>query len=181
MRGKKRKGRRICQYDVIKTSLSWTLKSFLSKQMTVLILPIMQLALKPIKCVSAFANDKTPIDPTITLEQPCVTNWLRPIQSCNLRKGKGLQNKIVEALVLWNRQLCGKAEQTRTYETSGGKDDIVVIHNKMEQGAIIWFSDLQIFPLLVMNFKIYFIGWTVHITLCLKLLSKIYYINSVFL
>ena len=83
--------------------------------------------------------------------------WLRPIQSCNLRKGKGLQNKIVEAPVLWNRQLCGKAEQTRTYETSGGKDDIVMIHSRMEQGAIIWFSDLQIIPLLVMNFKIFLI------------------------
>ena len=169
MRGKKRKGRRICQYDAIKTSLSWTLKSFLSKQMTVLILPIMQLALKDIKCVSASAKDKIPIQASLG-NSPV---WLRPIQSCNLRKGKGLQNKIVEAPVLWNRQLCGKAEQTRTYETSGGKDDIVVIHNKMEQGAIIWFSDLQIFPLLVMNFKIYFIGWTVHITLCLKYLPKI--------
>ena len=96
------------------------------------------------KCVRASAKDKTPIRASL-----CNTPvWLRPIQSCNLRKGKGLLNKIVEAPVLWNRQLCGKAEQTRTYETSGGKDDIVVIHNKMEQGAIIWFSDLQIIPLL---------------------------------
>ena len=150
-----RKGRREKEEfaNMIKTSLSWTLKSFLSKQMTVLILPIMQLALKDIKCVSAFTKDKTQIQASLW-NTPV---WLRPIQSCNLRKGKGLQNKIVEAPVLWNRQLCGKAEQTRTYETSGGKDDIVVIHNKMEQGAIIWFSDLQIIPLLVMNFKIFLI------------------------
>ena len=110
----------------------------------------MQLALKAIKCVSASANDKTPIQQSLW-NTPVA---LRPIQSCNLRKEKGLQNKIVEAPMLWNRQLCGKAEQPRTYETSGGKDDIVVIHNKMKQGVIIWFSDLQIIPLLVMNFKI---------------------------
>ena len=135
----------------------------------------MQLALKDIKCVSASTKDKTQIQASL-----CNTPvWLRPIQSCNLRKGKGLQNKIVEAPVLWNRQLCGKAEQTRTYETSGGKDDIVVIHSRMEQGAIIWFSDLQIIPLLVMNFKIFVIGWTHYFVSKIK--PKTYQIDYVIL